>query len=71
MAGGLIAHRFYASDGSLMVLDEWPDAESFHAFFGSTQSEIGPMVAAADPQSEPTIEVWRELETHDRYGWGA
>ena len=28
---GLIAHRFYGSDdgGGLMVLDEWPDRQSF------------------------------------------
>ena len=32
---GLIAHRFYASgDGQLMIVDEWPDAESFQHFFG-------------------------------------
>ena len=32
---GLIAHRFYGSDdgGRLMVLDEWPDRQSFESFF--------------------------------------
>ena len=29
---GLIAHRFYGSDGKIMVVDEWPDAESFQRF---------------------------------------
>lgn len=28
---GLIAHRFYGSDdGQIMVVDEWPDEQSFH-----------------------------------------
>ena len=26
---GLIRHRFYGTDDEIMVLDEWPDAESF------------------------------------------
>jgi hypothetical protein len=31
----LIAHRFFGSDngGSLMVLDQWPDRQSFESFF--------------------------------------
>ena len=41
---GAIAHRFYATDdGDVMVIDEWPDAESFNRFFEHTRSEIGPM----------------------------
>jgi quinol monooxygenase YgiN len=35
---GLIAHRFYGSDdGQIMVVDEWPDAESFRR--SSSRSE--------------------------------
>ncbi len=69
---GVIAHRFYADDdGGLMVLDEWPDAESFQAFFRSTQDEIGPIMMAAGAQGEPEVKFWRELDTPDRYGWGA
>ena len=38
---GLTAHRFYGSeDGQIMVVDEWPDPESFQRFFDSTRSEI-------------------------------
>ena len=69
---GLIAHRFYGSDdgGSLMVLDEWPDRQSFESFFKEQESEIRPMFEAArvTAQIEPTF--WRELATHDAYGWG-
>jgi heme-degrading monooxygenase HmoA len=70
---GLIAHRFRGSaDGSkVMVVDEWPDRESFESFFQEQQSELRPMFEAArvTAQLEPTF--WRELSTHDAYGWGA
>jgi hypothetical protein len=70
---GLIAHRFYGSDdgGSVMVLDEWPDRQSFESFFREQESEIGPVFEAArvTAQIQPTF--WRELATRDAYGWGA
>src|SRR4029450_9742011 len=69
---GLIAHRFYGSDdsGSVMVLDEWPDRQSFESFFPEQEAEDRPIVEAAGvrAQIEPTF--WRELATHDTYGWG-
>ena len=69
---GVIAHRFYGTDnGELMVLDEWPDAESFQKFFHETESEIGPMMQAVGVTAEPEVKFWRELDTHDAVGWGA
>ena len=70
---GLIAHRFYASDdGSrVLVLDEWPDRQSFEAFFREQQSEIRPMFEAGGVTSEPQPRFWHELDTADAYGWGA
>ena len=69
---GLIAHRFYGSDdgGSLMVLDEWPDRQTFESFFKAQESELRPMFEAAGvtEQIEPTF--WDELATHDAFGWG-
>jgi hypothetical protein len=70
---GLIAHRFYGSDdgGSLMVLDEWPDRQSFESFFQEQESEMGPSFEAAGvtAQVEPTF--WREVAPQAAYGWGA
>jgi hypothetical protein len=70
---GLIAHRFYGSeDGSkVLVLDEWPDRQSFESFAQEQASQIEPMFEAARATeiSEPTF--WRELTTHDAFGWGA
>lgn len=69
---GVIAHRFYGSDdGQIMVIDEWPDAESFQAFFEGTQAEIGPVMEAVGVSAEPEITFWRKLETGDEIGWGA
>ena len=69
---GLIAHRFYGSeDGDrLMVLDEWPDRQSFESFFKEQESELRPMFEAARVTAQIEPAFWRELATHDAYGWG-
>ncbi|WP_042377404.1 hypothetical protein [Streptacidiphilus melanogenes] len=69
---GLIAHRFHGSDDGtkLLVVDEWPDRQSFEAFFQEMQSELGPMFAAARVTAQIAPTFWRELSTHDAYGWG-
>ena len=69
---GMIGHRFYGSDdGQILVLDEWPDAESFNKFFADHQDEIGPMMAEIGATAPPDITFYRELDTHDEVGWGA
>lgn len=67
-AAGLIAHRFYGSDGQIMVLDEWPDPDSFNRFFESQRAAIEPMMAEV-ATSEPEITFWHKLDTHDDVGW--
>ena len=54
-----------------MVVDEWPDAESFQAFFAEARSEIEPLMREIGVTSEPEITFWRKLESHDEIGWGA
>jgi hypothetical protein len=65
---GLIAHRFYGAEGQIMVVDEWPDPESFQRFYEEMRSEIDPLMAEV-ATSEPEITFWRKLETHDDVGW--
>ena len=65
---GLIAHRFYGSEGQIMVVDEWPDPDSFHRFWEAEQANIGPMMEQV-ATSEPEITFWRKLETGDDIGW--
>jgi hypothetical protein len=67
---GLIAHRFYGSeDGRIMVVDEWPDPESFQSFFSDEQEQIEPMMREVGATGEPQVTFWRKLETHDEVGW--
>jgi hypothetical protein len=66
---GLIAHRFYGSEGRILVIDEWPDAESFQAFFSEAAGDIQPLMEAAGVTSDPEVTIWRKLETHDEVGW--
>jgi hypothetical protein len=47
-----------------MVLDEWPDEESFQRFFAA-HPEIGELMGQVGVTSEPTITFWRKLDTHD------
>ena len=69
---GLIAHRFYGTDdGDIMVVDEWPDPESFQRFFEQAGAEIQPMMAEVGGTGEPEVKFWRKLDTHDEVGWGS
>jgi hypothetical protein len=69
---GLMAHRFYGSEeGQIMVVDEWPDEQSFQSFFDENGDRIGAMMQAAGVTSEPQPKFWRKLDSHDEYGWGA
>ena len=68
---GLIAHRFYGSEGQIMVIDQWPDSGSFERFFEANETQIGPMFEAAGAQDAPGINFWRSLDTHDAHGWDA
>jgi hypothetical protein len=47
-----------------MVVDEWPDEESFHTFFQASP-EIAGYMEAAGVTSEPVITFWRPLDTND------
>ncbi len=69
---GLIAHRFYGSDdGEIMVVDEWPDAESFQGFFESHRAQIEPVMGEAGVTAEPEVTFWHRLDTGDAVGWDA
>jgi hypothetical protein len=68
---GVIAHRFYGSGGQILVVDEWPDEQSFEAFFSEQQSEIGSLMEAVGAAGEPRHQFWRKLETGDEIGWDA
>jgi heme-degrading monooxygenase HmoA len=64
---GVTRHRFYGNDSEVIVVDEWPDEESFHAFFQASH-EIAGYMEAAGVTSEPVITFWRPLDTNDDIG---
>jgi hypothetical protein len=68
---GLIAHRFYGAPGQILVIDEWPDPESFQRFWEAMSPEIQPLMAQVGVTSEPEVTFWRALDTRDAVGWGA
>jgi hypothetical protein len=68
---GVIAHRFYGSGNQILVIDEWPDEQSFEAFFKEQQPQIGPLMEEVGASGEPRYLFWHKLETGDDVGWGA
>ena len=68
---GLIAHRWYGADGVFMAVDEWPDGDSFFAFFEEAGPQIGPVMEGAGAAGEPKVTVWRKLDVDDEFGWDA
>jgi quinol monooxygenase YgiN len=68
---GVIAHRFYGQGDTIMVIDEWPDEQSFQSFFEAEGDQIQPIMQAVGAQGEPEVTFWRKLESGDEVGWGA
>lgn len=64
---GVISHHFYGTDTEILVVDEWPDEESFQRFFESTP-EVKDMMDRAGVVAPPTIEFWRHLDVSDDVG---
>jgi len=65
---GAIHHRFYASESGdeVLVVDEWPDAESFQKFFSSSP-DVGELMQEAGVTNQPQPVFWRELDTGDKF----
>jgi hypothetical protein len=65
---GAIHHRFYANEagGEILIVDEWPDADTFKRFFDDA-TDIGELMQAAGVTERPTPEFWRELDTPDKF----
>ena len=68
---GMIAHRWFRGEGEVMAVDEWPDAESFQAFFADAGADIMPFMTAVGVTSQPEVTVWGHVDIDDVFGWGA
>jgi quinol monooxygenase YgiN len=64
---GCTRHRFYGSDSEVLVVDEWPNEASFHAFFEASP-EIQDVMGKAGVTTAPEIKVWRKLDVGDDIG---
>ena len=56
---------WWRTTGRGRVVDEWPDEQSFQAFFEEAGPRIEQMMGAAGVTSEPSIEFWRHLDVGD------
>ncbi len=63
---GAIHHRFFATDGEMMVFDEWESAEAFQKFF-SENTDIPAVMAAAGATGAPEIKIWRVADMKDEF----
>jgi hypothetical protein len=55
-AAGALHHRWAFGDGQVVILDEWPDAQSFQKFFES-QATIPELMQAGGVQGPPSFEI--------------
>ena len=65
-AAGAVRHTFAGGDDEVLIIDEWPDEQSFQAFFGS-QAEIPDVMRDAGAKGAPHISVYRKLDTPDQF----
>ena len=65
-AAGAIRHTFAGSDNEVLVIDEWPDEQSFQAFFAS-QPEIADVMRDGGAQGPPETNFYRKLSTPDQF----
>jgi hypothetical protein len=64
-ARGATRHLFAGGDGEVLVIDEWPDEESFRGFFADQQAQIGSVMQSIGVTTEPEITFYRKLKTPD------
>jgi hypothetical protein len=55
-AAGALHHRWGFGDGEVVIIDEWPDAESFQTFFGSN-TRVPQLMEAAGVQGPPEFTI--------------
>jgi len=63
---GAVSHRFAGGDNEILVIDEWPDEQSFQKFFDS-QAEIPDVMRDGGAQGPPEIQIYRLLNTPDQF----
>lgn len=64
---GAIHHRFGVGDGSVLIMDEWNDEDSFRTFFA--QPELQEFIGAVggDTSVPPAITVTEAITSPDQF----
>ena len=65
-AAGAIRHTFAGGANEILVIDEWPDEQTFQAFFAS-QPEIADVMRDGGAQGPPETTFYRKLSTPDQF----
>ncbi len=65
-AAGAVRHTFAGSEDEVLVIDEWPDEQSFQTFFAS-QPEIADVMREGGAQGPPVTTFYRKLDTPDQF----
>jgi heme-degrading monooxygenase HmoA len=63
---GAVSHHFAGGDNEMLVVDEWPDEQSFRDFFNG-QLEIADVMRDGGAQGPPEISIYRVLSTPDQF----
>jgi len=63
---GAIHHRFAASNGEIVVIDEWESREQFERFFSSTP-DIPELMQAVGAQAEPDVTFYEPISIGDEF----
>ncbi|MDT4986947.1 MAG: hypothetical protein QOI74_1041 [Micromonosporaceae bacterium] len=65
-AAGAVRHTFAGTDNEVLVIDEWPDEQSFQAFFAD-HPEIADVMRDGGAQGPPETTFYRTLRTPDQF----
>jgi hypothetical protein len=65
-AAGAVRHCFAGAEGVVLVVDEWPDEQTFQGFFAS-QPQIADVMRDGGAKGEPEISFYRKLDTPDAF----
>lgn len=65
-AAGAIHHRWGFDEGRVVIIDEWPDAQSFQKFF-DTQATIPELMQAANVQGSPEFDIFEAKDAPDQF----
>lgn len=65
-AAGAVRHTFAGGDNEVLIIDEWPDEQSFQGFFAS-QPEIADVMRDGGAKGEPKVNFYRKLNTPDQF----